>query len=86
MQTNPKLCPKRRPNTIPATAIDFIVIVHQDGEVRSTSSSEHDEKHDEQTTSTFHGITVVSSDAYRNAFDSICVDLESDSNVMDEGE
>jgi hypothetical protein len=43
-----------------------------------------DEKHDEQRTSTFRGITIVSSDEDRNASDSIRVNLDSDSNMIDE--
>jgi hypothetical protein len=44
------------------------------------------EKHDEQRSSTFRGITIDSSDEYENAFDSIRVNLESDSNVIDESD
>jgi hypothetical protein len=42
------------------------------------------EKHDEQRTSTFRGITIVRSDDDENVFDSIRVNRDSDSNVTEE--
>jgi hypothetical protein len=44
------------------------------------------EKHNEQRISTFRGITIDSSDDDEKAFDSIRVNLELDSNVIDESD
>jgi hypothetical protein len=44
------------------------------------------EKHDEQRSSTLRGITIDWSDEYENADDSIRVNRESDSNVIDESD
>jgi hypothetical protein len=49
-------------------------------------SEQQSEKHDEQRTSTLRGITIVRSDDDENAFDSIRVNLDSDSNVIDESD
>jgi hypothetical protein len=44
------------------------------------------EKQNEQRISTFRGITIDESDENENAFDSIRVNRESDSNVIDESD
>jgi hypothetical protein len=47
-------------------------------------SEEQCAKHDEPRISTLHGITIVGSDDSENAFDSIRIKREVDSNEIDE--
>jgi hypothetical protein len=46
----------------------------------------HPRKHSDPRSSTLHGITIDSSDEYENADDSIRVNRESVSNVIDESD
>jgi hypothetical protein len=46
-------------------------------------SDSQDEKHFDSRISTFFGIKIDSSDEFENAFDSICVNREFDSNTID---
>jgi hypothetical protein len=49
-------------------------------------SDRHDEKHDDPRFSTFRGISIELSDENKNAFDTIRVNREFDSNKIDESD